>query len=48
MLKNFIKVNEDLRNSKEYLSALYTPKKIFLKSKLINEETVKQIQRLLK
>ena len=48
MLKNFIKVNEDLRNSKEYLNTLYAPKKIFLKSKLINEECVKQIQRLLK
>ena len=48
MLKNFIKVNEDLRNSKEYLETLYAPKNSFLKSKLINEETVKQIQRLLK
>lgn len=48
MSKTFIKINEDLRNSKEYLSTLYDPKTKFLKSKLINEETVKQIQRLLK
>ena len=48
MSKTFIKFNEDLRNSKEYLESLYTHKKIFLKSKLINEESVKQIQRLLK
>ena len=47
MSKIFIKINEDLRNSKEYLESLYKPQK-FLKSKLINEESVKQIQRLLK
>lgn len=48
MTKTFIKFNEDLRNSKEYLETLYDTKKSFLKSKLINEDSVKQIQRLLK